>query len=847
MAINRSADPNRSRAPKLPGIPTPSTEPRQLLRFMEVVKEYLEVRESDRATQHDRYVTFRDLEAIGIRPASLRLSSGTPKEGQVTFALAGGGFASISVAEFERAVYGSALFQNLVKRLDDPTRFDRLPALVREALLSDLAAEARLRGADIQRLERKIQDTSQSLALRTETLTASIGSSVAAVRETAWAAATEAQASAGKVTQIEARLDDVGGVTIEESIIAVADRVDGLSGEYMVKINAGNAVTGFGLALSVDPNQNSTSSFFVQADQFALVPTYTFTQSTTPSATAAGQTWYKTSTREAFRATGTGTGNWAAYTPTVPFGVDTTTGTTFINGQVRINAGGSSLDAVGKRIVVAALPPFFRTDSAGAVTPASITLTATLQGGLSGTVTWTTSPTVTLTGTGNSRAITSAAMGSNTSVAVTATVTDGGVTFSDTFTVYRVLDGQAGPQGARGSLTGYVVNTSLQAYPSRSGGLARWSIGTPNTANGTLADNVARDRIWVLLGGSGSATNNAHLQIGDTITITNNEDPSLATASVTGYWGGTSWLNPGVVIDGNLLVNGTLSASKINGGTFSGASIAISSSAGGWLLNAGFNGTTVGYRQLSGYNIDATNFADPSKSAIEGFTLSSSAAAAVRGNGNNVGHGLLGAHSNGAIGTVGTSFGGVPYDFYAVGTGTNYGPFTGAHDVLLPLNTDAQAGDIVIDDTLVMRRGLSCTLFSVRRSATPNEQGAIGVLTRVGEPLGGDAAPAAFTSIVTQVRDDGIEVCATEIDFAGNEGLYLIGSANALGEGQINVCGEGGDIARGDLIVTSSVPGKGMRQADDIVRSRTVARAREAVTFDSPNQVKQIACIYLCG
>jgi hypothetical protein len=41
--------------------------------------------------------------------------------------------------------------------------------------------------------------------------------------------------------------------------------------------------------------------------------------------------------------------------------------------------------------------------------------------------------------------------------------------------------------------------------------------------------------------------------------------------------------------------------------------------------------------------------------------------------------------------------------------------------------------------------------------------------------------------------------------------------------------------------------GKGMKQADDIMRSRTVAKAREAVTFTDPTQVKMIACIYLCG
>jgi hypothetical protein len=70
---------------------------------------------------------------------------------------------------------------------------------------------------------------------------------------------------------------------------------------------------------------------------------------------------------------------------------------------------------------------------------------------------------------------------------------------------------------------------------------------------------------------------------------------------------------------------------------------------------------------------------------------------------------------------------------------------------------------------------------------------------------------------------------------------------NGVGEGGVNCCGEGGDINIGDLIVTSSTTGKGMKQSDNIVRSTTVARARQAVTFASPTEVKLVACIYLCG
>ena len=76
---------------------------------------------------------------------------------------------------------------------------------------------------------------------------------------------------------------------------------------------------------------------------------------------------------------------------------------------------------------------------------------------------------------------------------------------------------------------------------------------------------------------------------------------------------------------------------------------------------------------------------------------------------------------------------------------------------------------------------------------------------------------------------------------------YSFHLINSVGEGMLNVCGENGDIEAGDLIVSSNMRGKGMKQDDDIVRSITVAKARESVTFKDKNEVKQIACIYLCG
>lgn len=47
---------------------------------------------------------------------------------------------------------------------------------------------------------------------------------------------------------------------------------------------------------------------------------------------------------------------------------------------------------------------------------------------------------------------------------------------------------------------------------------------------------------------------------------------------------------------------------------------------------------------------------------------------------------------------------------------------------------------------------------------------------------------------------------------------------NSLGEGSIWVTNENGNIENGDYIVTSSIPGYGMKQDDDIMRSCTVAK-----------------------
>lgn len=66
---------------------------------------------------------------------------------------------------------------------------------------------------------------------------------------------------------------------------------------------------------------------------------------------------------------------------------------------------------------------------------------------------------------------------------------------------------------------------------------------------------------------------------------------------------------------------------------------------------------------------------------------------------------------------------------------------------------------------------------------------------------------------------------------------------NAVGEGGIWVCGQNGDIQNGDLIVTSDIPGVGMKQDDDIIKNYTVAKATCDVIFKDAEK-KFIGCIY---
>lgn len=198
---------------------------------------------------------------------------------------------------------------------------------------------------------------------------------------------------------------------------------------------------------------------------------------------------------------------------------------------------------------------------------------------------------------------------------------------------------------------------------------------------------------------------------------------------------------------------------------------------------------------------------------------------------------------------------GVTYDFYASGGGANYGPFTGAHDALMNKNKASRAkpGDILVDVQLVNRRNMSNTIFEVDLSGQEKQTSVIGVLVGHADlAIDGPLPVGIIISKMDKIKTPELEATYNQLK-ARVVQQYSAVMVNALGEGQINVCAEGGDIQPGDFICTSSVPGKGMRQLDNgvpdtVLRSYTVAKAREGVSWGAnDNSFKTIACTYHCG
>lgn len=327
----------------------------------------------------------------------------------------------------------------------------------------------------------------------------------------------------------------------------------------------------------------------------------------------------------------------------------------------------------------------------------------------------------------------------------------------------------------------------------------------------------------------------------------------------TRFYEGGSWLTIAAWINGNMVVDGTFSASKISGGSITSSTINI---ANGNFSVGGANGLMVAYNPLLVIG-RADNASAPyaSSFAVTASVNSTQPAVSVKNSGSYAAaHGLQASNTNyGTSGVVGMAG---SYDFYADGSGTNYGPFTGAHDGLVPNDAVLELGDLLVDVECVSQRGYSNSLFTMERSSEPYQLGVRGPAAAIVGPLS-EHAPAAMiegkaTATVADDRTVTMDIMSgSYYDLADTHTLVAV---NGVGEGLIKVCGQGGPIGPDDLLVTSSIPGVAMRQnvyqvdngvADDLVRRCTVAKARVAkgqqITFSAADQVAVIPCIYLGG
>lgn len=176
------------------------------------------------------------------------------------------------------------------------------------------------------------------------------------------------------------------------------------------------------------------------------------------------------------------------------------------------------------------------------------------------------------------------------------------------------------------------------------------------------------------------------------------------------------------------------------------------------------------------------------------------------------------------------------------------GPFTGFHEGLIPDTTTVQIGDILFDVGVYQISGISSSTFYVDIANQDNQKGIIGVCSQLyTEPPTNWLTPIEPPS--NAFDENNTPIPATPIGEQTSlvpDGYYVV-NINAVGEGQINVCGLGGNIQKGDLIVASTMLGKGMKQSSDTVMSYTVAKSRVDVTFNSPTEVKMIPCVYVSG
>ncbi len=388
------------------------------------------------------------------------------------------------------------------------------------------------------------------------------------------------------------------------------------------------------------------------------------------------------------------------------------------------------------------------------------------------------------------------------------------------------------PQGNAGayfpvSATAGIAGTTLTTAPGPN------SVGTTELQNGAVTSSkISVGSLSAISANIGSVT-------AGSITSVSISSSSIASASISGGSIDGTTVTGSLVRTSSSSTRVEMDSSANQLAVYRGGSqvARIGASASGSFLGVmsvfDTGGTNGVFSYSTGGSASAVQaFRSGSGNAFSGINDSSAAGAdVVRAENTAGGIGFLG---------VGPAAGG--YGVYANRGG--YGPFTGAHDALIRRADAAQPGDIVCDLRILVRLGWDDTLSEVTLASEVRQAGAVGVVS-TRRPMD---AEGEFASL--PLPRNGDKATFLRRWLAGRFDRLRV---NGVGEGQVAVCGRGGDIQRGDLICSSDMPGKGQRQntrsgrRDNTQRAFTVARAREAVTFENPDDVRRVACIYLCG
>lgn len=379
-----------------------------------------------------------------------------------------------------------------------------------------------------------------------------------------------------------------------------------------------------------------------------------------------------------------------------------------------------------------------------------------------------------------------------------------------------------------------IVASGLAASQGTGSVALQWSIANPNELGLTYLD-LALVEVWASASNNRAAATLAGLAAKGQNTFVHTLDGGttryywVRPKNAAGYYGDWHPLSASAGVSGTAGVLDEINDGEINNSVITASTFRTAASGARIQIDGDrqqieifdSDGTRVAYVGLdpaSGTTLYAQRLDSFEPSIVGG----SDSGPGVRG-ASRAGSGLLGVSVEGP----GVEGSGAAFAFYA--TSGAYGPFTGSHDGLLAKLDTAEIGDVVVTAEIVAKRGVSDTLRRIVRSATANDPAAIGVLaTR--RPIHHRTRFAALTGDPPPQMIEAFD--------------HVV--LNGVGEGQINVCGQNGPIRRGDLLVTSDVPGKAMRQADDVMRASTIARADEGADL-GPNQVAMIACIYTCG